>query len=167
ANEKVQSALQHANHIAEQSKAFEDLARAQAKQVEASAVAKSNSILSEAQTRAQSIIDKVMGHSKEMLRDAEDRQRTLRFQQQQMNGFVAEMHSLMQIAEAARIPFEDEEGEATEQSPSPAYFDAEEVEDDREQVEPVEVTYSEAEVIAVEVEDEGDQPDESESEEKQ
>ena len=34
ANDKVASALQHANHIAEQAQAFEDLSRAQATHVE-------------------------------------------------------------------------------------------------------------------------------------
>lgn len=102
ANDKVASALQHANHIAEQAQAFEDLSKAQAAHVERQAVAKASAILGEARTRAQAIVESVLGHSKDVLHEAEDRARTLRFQQQQLQGFRAELGQLMAIAESTR-----------------------------------------------------------------
>lgn len=102
ANDKVASALQHANHIAEQAQAFEDLAKAQAAHVERQAVAKAAAILGEARTRAQAIVESVLGHSKDVLHEAEDRARTLRFQQQQLQGFRAELAQLMAVAETTR-----------------------------------------------------------------
>lgn len=102
ANDKVASALSHANHIAEQAQAFEDLSKAQAAHVERQAVAKASAILGEARTRAQAIVESVLGHSKEVLHEAEDRARTLRFQQQQLQGFRAELGQLMAIAESTR-----------------------------------------------------------------
>lgn len=102
ANDKVASALSHANHIAEQAQAFEDLSKAQAAHVERQAVAKASAILGEARMRAQAIVESVLGHSKEVLHEAEDRARTLRFQQQQLQGFRAELGQLMAIAESTR-----------------------------------------------------------------
>ncbi|WAC66651.1 DivIVA domain-containing protein [Agrococcus sp. SL85] len=101
ANEKVASALAHASHVAEQSEAYEQLSRAQAAQVEASAKARAAAMLEEARSRSQAIVDAVTGHTKDVLRDAEDRARSLRWQQQQLTGFMAEVQSLMRIADAA------------------------------------------------------------------
>lgn len=101
ANEKVASALAHAQHVAEQSEAYEQLSKAQAAQVEASAKARASSMLDEARQRSQTIVDAVTKHTKDVLRDAEDRSRSLRWQQQQLNGFMAEVQSLMRVADAA------------------------------------------------------------------
>ncbi|MFA4840451.1 MAG: cell division initiation protein [Agrococcus sp.] len=101
ANEKVASALAHAKHVADQSEAYEQLSKAQAAQIEASAKARASAMLDEARQRAQAIVTAVTGHTKDVLRDAEDRARGLRWQQQQLNGFMAEVQSLMRIADAA------------------------------------------------------------------
>lgn len=115
ANEKVASALRHANHISEQAQAFEDLAKAQATHVERASVTKANAILHEARQRAQTIVDSVLSHSKDVLHEAEDRARTLRFQQQQLTGFRAELQQLMQIAEATRaaLPTQGDDDDAS------------------------------------------------------
>ncbi|WP_072312761.1 hypothetical protein [Agrococcus sp. Marseille-P2731] len=101
ANEKVASALAHATHVAEQSEAYEQLSKAQAAQIEASAKARASSMLDEARQRSQAIVDAVTKHTKDVLRDAEDRTRSLRYQQTQLNGFMAEVQSLMHVADAA------------------------------------------------------------------
>ncbi|SFS02604.1 DivIVA domain-containing protein [Agrococcus baldri] len=101
ANDKVASALAHAKHVAEQSEAYEQLSKAQAAQIEASAKARASSMLDEARQRSQSIVDTVTKHTKDVLRDAEDRTRSLRYQQTQLNGFMAEVQSLMHVADAA------------------------------------------------------------------
>lgn len=101
ANDKVASALAHATHVAEQSEAYEQLSKAQAAQIEASAKARASSMLDEARQRSQSIVDTVTKHTKDVLRDAEDRTRSLRYQQTQLHGFMAEVQSLMHVADAA------------------------------------------------------------------
>ncbi|WP_306233050.1 cell division initiation protein [Agrococcus beijingensis] len=101
ANEKVASALAHAKHVAEQSEAYEQLSKAQAAQIEASAKARASSMLDEARQRSQAIVDTVTKHTKDVLRDAEDRARGLRYQQTQLTGFMAEVQSLMHVADAA------------------------------------------------------------------
>ncbi|WP_405216141.1 cell division initiation protein [Agrococcus sp. Ld7] len=101
ANDKVASALAHATHVAEQSEAYEQLSKAQAAQIEASAKARASSMLDEARQRSQAIVDAVTKHTKDVLRDAEDRTRSLRYQQTQLRGFMAEVQSLMHVADAA------------------------------------------------------------------
>lgn len=101
ANDKVASALAHAKHVAEQSEAYEQLSKAQAAQIEASAKARASAMLDEARQRSQAIVDAVTKHTKDVLRDAEDRTRSLRYQQTQLNGFMAEVQSLMHVADAA------------------------------------------------------------------
>ncbi|GEK79846.1 DivIVA domain-containing protein [Agrococcus baldri] len=101
ANDKVASALAHAKHVAEQSEAYEQLSKAQAAQIEASAKARASAMLDEARQRSQSIVDTVTKHTKDVLRDAEDRTRSLRYQQTQLQGFMAEVQSLMHVADAA------------------------------------------------------------------
>ena len=101
ANDKVASALAHAKHVAEQSEAYEQLSKAQAAQIEASAKARASSMLDEARQRSQSIVDTVTKHTKDVLRDAEDRTRSLRYQQTQLHGFMTEVQSLMHVADAA------------------------------------------------------------------
>lgn len=101
ANDKVASALAHATHVAEQSEAYEQLSKAQAAQIEASAKARASSMLDEARQRSQAIVDTVTKHTKDVLRDAEDRTRSLRYQQTQLHGFMAEVQSLMHVADAA------------------------------------------------------------------
>ena len=101
ANEKVASALAHAKHVAEQSEAYEQLSKAQAAQIEASAKARASAMLAEARVRSQAIVDTVTKHTKDVLRDAEDRARGLRYQQTQLTGFMAEVQSLMHVADAA------------------------------------------------------------------
>lgn len=101
ANDKVASALAHAKHVAEQSEAYEQLSKAQAAQIEASAKARASAMLDEARRRAQSIVETVATHTKDVLREAEDRARGLRYQQSQLSGFMAEVQSLMHVADAA------------------------------------------------------------------
>lgn len=101
ANVKVASALAHAQHVAEQSEAYEQLSKAQAAQIEASAKARASAMLDEARQRAQAIVGAVSTHTKDVLREAEDRARGLRYQQTQLSGFMAEVQSLMHIADAA------------------------------------------------------------------
>lgn len=101
ANEKVASALAHATHVADQSEAYEQLSKAQAAQIEASAKARASAMLDEARQRSQAIVDAVTKHTKDVLREAEDRTRSLRYQQTQLQGFMAEVQSLMHVADAA------------------------------------------------------------------
>lgn len=95
ANEKVQRALDHARRIEDNAKAFEESARAQAASAIASAEARSVQIIEGARDRAQVIVDAVISHTKEVSRDAEDRARNLRVQQQALSSFLNEVGTLV------------------------------------------------------------------------
>jgi hypothetical protein len=69
--------------------------RAQAQQIEADANLRAHEQLDRARVKAQKIMDMVGTHSQSVLRDAEDRTRQLRWQQQQLTSFMAEVSDLI------------------------------------------------------------------------
>ncbi len=95
ANEKVQRALEHAKRIEDNAKAFEESARTQAEHVLAKADVRAKEIIDGSRDRAQAIVDTVIGHTKGVVRDAEDRARTLRAQQQTLSSFLTEVGTLV------------------------------------------------------------------------
>ena len=109
ANDQVAAALEHAQRITAKADDFDRLMRAQAQQIEADANLRARELLDRARVKAQSIIDSVTGHSQAVLRDAEDRARALRWQQQQLTGFMAEVRELMrpEVVDAEPSSFEE------------------------------------------------------------
>lgn len=115
ANDQVAASLEHAQRITAKADDFDKLMRAQAQQHEADARLRSREILDRASVKAQKIIDTVTGHSQSVLRDAEDRARALRWQQQQLTSFMSEVKELLRTevaaadgAEAASVPGAEE-----------------------------------------------------------
>jgi len=98
ASDQVAAALEHARRISARADDYERLARAQAQQTEASAHVRAREILDGSRDRAQRIADKITEHAASVLRDAEDRSRDLRWQQQQVGSFMAEMNELLRTA---------------------------------------------------------------------
>jgi len=98
--------------VASKAEDFERLMRAQAQHIEADANMRSHEKLDRARVKAQKIIDMVTTHSQSVLRDAEDRTRQLRWQQQQLTSFMSEVSDLIRpesahdTAEAAQAPAE-------------------------------------------------------------
>ena len=119
ANEQVAASLDHAQRIAAKADDYERLMRAQAAQIEADAQVRARDTLDRARVKAQKIVDTVIGHTTGVLRDAEDRTRQLRWQQQQLASFMAEVRELIRPegvpAEAAGEAAADERGEPAEQ----------------------------------------------------
>ncbi|WP_159499795.1 cell division initiation protein [Microbacterium sp. 18062] len=95
ANEQVASSLEHAQRISAKADGYEKLMRAQAAQIEADAQVRAQENLDRARIKAQKIVTTVMEHSTGVLRDAEDRTRQLRWQQQQLTSFMAEVRELI------------------------------------------------------------------------
>lgn len=95
ANDQVAHSLDHAKRVSAKAEDFERLMRAQAHQIEADAQLRARERLDRARDKAQSIIDTVVTHSQAVLRDAEDRTRQLRWQQQQLTSFMAEVRELI------------------------------------------------------------------------
>jgi hypothetical protein len=95
ANEQVTASLEHAQRVASKAEDFERLMRAQAQQIEADANLRAHEQLDRARVKAQKIMDMVGTHSQSVLRDAEDRTRQLRWQQQQLTSFMAEVGDLI------------------------------------------------------------------------
>ncbi|WP_105567482.1 DivIVA domain-containing protein [Microbacterium halophytorum] len=95
ANDQVQSSLEHAKLISGKADDYERLKRAQAQEIMAEAHVRSRDVLDRARVKAQKIVDTVIGHSTEVLRDAEDRTRQLRWQQQKLDSFMAEVRELI------------------------------------------------------------------------
>ncbi len=95
ANDQVAASIEHAQRITAKADDFDKLMRAQSQQLEADAKLRSREILDRARTKAQKIIDTVTQHSQAVLRDAEDRTRNLRWQQQQLTSFMSEVKELM------------------------------------------------------------------------
>lgn len=95
ATEQVEAALEHARRISARADDYERLARAQAQQVEAEAQVRARELLDGAREKAQRIADTITAHAASVLRDAEDRTRDLRWQQQQVGSFMAEMNELL------------------------------------------------------------------------
>ncbi|MGC0368342.1 cell division initiation protein [Microbacterium sp. SLBN-111] len=98
ATEQVESALEHARRIGARADDHERLARAQAQQVVTHAQVQAREILDDAREKAQRIADAITGHASTVLRNAEDRTRDLRWQQQQLGSFLAEMNELLRAA---------------------------------------------------------------------
>lgn len=126
ANEQVAASLEHAQRITAKADDFDKLMRAQAQQHEADARLRSREILDRASVKAQKIIDTVTGHSQSVLRDAEDRTRALRWQQQQLTSFMSEVKELLRTeaaaadsAEAAPAPGDDENDDENDGDQTP------------------------------------------------
>jgi cell division septum initiation protein DivIVA len=95
ANDQVTASLEHAQRVAAKADDFDRLMRAQAAQIEADAKLRAREQLDRARAKAQKIIETVTTHSQSVLRDAEDRTRQLRWQQHQLNSFMAEVKELI------------------------------------------------------------------------
>lgn len=95
ANEQVASSLEHSKRIAAKADDYEKLTRSQAQSIEADAQVRARATLERAQVKAEKIVSTVTGHTADVLRDAEDRTRQLRWQQQQLNSFMAEVRELI------------------------------------------------------------------------
>ena len=95
ANEQVAASLEHAKRISAKAEDHERLMRSQAQAVEAAAQVKARETLDRARVKAQKIVETVSTHATGVLRDAEDRTRQLRWQQQQMTSFMAEVRELV------------------------------------------------------------------------
>lgn len=95
ASDQVAAALEHARRISARADDYERLARAQAQQVEADTHVRARDILDGSREKAQRIADTITTHAASVLRDAEDRTRDLRWQQQQLSSFMAEMNELL------------------------------------------------------------------------
>lgn len=95
ANEQVQASLEHAQRISAKADDYERLMRSQAQAIEADAQVRARETLDRARVKAQKIVDAVTGHTSQVLHDAEDRTRQLRWQQQQLTSFMAEVRELI------------------------------------------------------------------------
>ncbi|MFS6531477.1 cell division initiation protein [Microbacterium aurugineum] len=95
ANEQVSASLEHAQRISARAEDYERLTRSQAQAIEADAQVRARETLERARAKAQKIVDSVTGHTTAVLHDAEDRTRQLRWQQQQLSSFMAEVRELI------------------------------------------------------------------------
>lgn len=95
ANEQVTASLEHAQRISAKADDYEKLMRSQAQAIEADAQVRAREILDRARVKSQKIVDAVTGHTTAVLHDAEDRTRQLRWQQQQLTSFMAEVRELI------------------------------------------------------------------------
>ncbi|MFC7787801.1 DivIVA domain-containing protein [Microbacterium sp. MAHUQ-60] len=152
ANEQVAASLEHAQRISSKAEDYERLMRSQAQAIEAEAQVKARETLERARAKAQKIIDSVTGHATGALRDAEDRTRQLRWQQQQLNSFMAEVRELIRPEGVLARPASDaalaadasdeEEGDAAldalrdEPALAAEDADADDDEDDEDEDEP-------------------------------
>lgn len=129
ANEQVAASLEHAKRISAKAEDHERLMRSQAQAVEAAAQVKARETLDRARAKAQKIVETVTGHATGVLRDAEDRTRQLRWQQQQMTSFMAEVRELVRPdgilagAEPVAEPDDEDESQAEADAPSDAGSD--------------------------------------------
>ncbi|MFS0892627.1 cell division initiation protein [Microbacterium sp. 179-I 3D3 NHS] len=95
ANEQVAASLEHAQRISARAEDYERLTRSQAQAIEADAQVRARETLERARAKSQKIVESVTGHTTAVLRDAEDRARQLRWQQQQLTSFMAEVRELI------------------------------------------------------------------------
>jgi cell division septum initiation protein DivIVA len=105
ANDQVTAAADHAKRVTEKADDYEKLARAQARQIEADAQVRAGAHLEQARVKAQKIMDLVTANAQDVLTDAEDRARQLRWQQHQLTSFLAEVKEL--IRPASTLPVAD------------------------------------------------------------
>lgn len=108
ANEQVAASLEHAQRISAKADDYERLMRTQAQAIEAEAQAKARDTLDRARAKAQKIVETVTGHTTGVLRDAEDRTRQLRWQQQQLSSFMAEVRELIRPHGVLTAPATDD-----------------------------------------------------------
>ena len=95
ANEQVAASLEHAQRISAKAEDYERLMRSQSQAIEAEAKVRSRETLERARVKAQKIVDSVTNHTAAVVRDAEDRTRQLRWQQQQLTSFMSEVRELI------------------------------------------------------------------------
>lgn len=95
ANEQVAASLEHAQRISGKADDYERLMRSQAQTIEADAQVRARDTLDRARVKSQKIVDSVTSHTSTVLRDAEDHARQLRWQQQQLASFMAEVRELI------------------------------------------------------------------------
>lgn len=95
ANEQVTASLEHAQRISAKADDYERLMRSQAQTIEADAQVRARDTLERARAKSQKIVDSVTTHTSTVLRDAEDHARQLRWQQQQLASFMAEVRELI------------------------------------------------------------------------
>lgn len=95
ANEQVTASLEHAQRISGKAEDYERLMRSQAQAIEADAQVRARETLDRARAKSQKIVDSVTTHTSTVLRDAEDHARKLRWQQQQLASFMAEVRELI------------------------------------------------------------------------
>lgn len=95
ANEQVAASLEHAQRISGKADDYERLMRSQATTIEADAQVRARDTLDRARVKSQKIVDSVTQHTSTVLRDAEDHARQLRWQQQQLASFMAEVRELI------------------------------------------------------------------------
>lgn len=95
ANEQVTASLEHAQRISAKADDYERLMRSQAQTIEADAQVRARDTLDRARAKSQKIVDSVTQHTSTVLRDAEDHARQLRWQQQQLASFMAEVRELI------------------------------------------------------------------------
>ncbi|MFX7844957.1 hypothetical protein ABTK14_22160, partial [Acinetobacter baumannii] len=75
--------------------------------------------LDDAREKAQRIADAITGHASTVLRNAEDRTRDLRWQQQQLGSFLAEMNELLRAAPRGTVAAVDERSDADDEATPP------------------------------------------------
>ncbi|GAT74294.1 cell division initiation protein [Microbacterium sp. HM58-2] len=148
ANEQVAASLDHAQRISAKADDYERLMRSQAAAIEADAQVRARDTLDRARVKAQKIVDSVTGHTSNVLRDAEDHARKLRWQQQQLASFMAEVRELIRPEGI----FTDEASESDVAIPSVATVTAETADQtdaaaDAETDEVIEAETFEAEII--------------------
>ena len=127
ANEQVAASLEHAQRISARAEDYERLTRSQAQAIEADAQVRAREILERARAKSQKIVDSVTGHTTAVLRDAEDRTRQLRWQQQQLSSFMAEVRELIRpdgIFSDDALPAEIAGADAGADATDPASTDA-------------------------------------------
>lgn len=123
ANEQVAASLEHAQRISARAEDYERLTRSQAQAIEADAQLRAREILDRARQKSQKIVDSVTGHTTTVLRDAEDRTRQLRWQQQQLTSFMAEVRELIRpdgIFSNDSLPSEIATGDGPSANQAPA-----------------------------------------------
>ncbi|HWS50383.1 MAG TPA: cell division initiation protein, partial [Microbacterium sp.] len=128
ANEQVAASLDHAQRISAKADDYERLMRSQAQTIEADAQVRARETLDRARVKAQKIVDTVTAHTTSVLHDAEDRTRQLRWQQQQLTSFMAEVRELIRpdgiLAAETTSAFADE-AEPADETDSADGFDVE------------------------------------------
>jgi cell division septum initiation protein DivIVA len=143
ANEQVTASLEHAQRISGKADDYERLSRSQAQAIEADAQVRARETLDRARVKSQKIVESVTSHTTEVLRDAEDRTRQLRWQQQQLTSFMAEVRELIRpdgifsdegaesITALGGNSASADEGAATEEFLGDEVLDDEAIDDDR------------------------------------